>query len=394
MVNLLVISQMGYDLMGSWWFGEFAVGQQLMDDDHTILDRIYEAAAIPENWSGLLHDLSRIAGARGAVMFVANPSTAQWIASPGIYGLIDNWFRDGWSRDNTRGNRLASANTPGFVRDIDIYDNRQQIDEDPQIKHFLRPRGVGWAAAAIIPVPSGDSLIFSFERKFELGPVTDAVMPRLEMIRPHLARAALFAARLGMQQARAMTDSFKLLGLPAATLNRSGRLVAANELFQKLVPGIFADRRERLVLAHASSDRLLLSAITRLNLGVDRARILSLPIPATDGNAAMALHVLPVRRAANDVFSLASSVIVATPVDRAASPSAELLQGLFDLTPAEARVARAISEARTVEEIATQQGVTVGTVRIQLKQIFAKTGTNRQVRLAQLLSGLALRGND
>lgn len=384
---------MGYDLPNCLQLNqtvpfkcEFA-----MVDQNALIDRIYEAAAIPENWSNLLHDLSGVVGARGAVMLVANPATAQWIASPGIYSLIDDWFRDGWSQNNTRGARLASANTPGFVRDIDIYDNRKQIDEDPHIRDFLRPRGVGWAAAAMIPVPSGDSLIFSFEREFDLGPVADAVMPQLELIRPHLARAALFAARLGMQQARAMTESFRFLGLPAATLDRSGRLVAANDLFQRLVPSVFADRRERVVLAHESSDRLFSNAVARLDLGYGKGKILSLPIPETDGNVAMALHVVPVRRAANDVFVSASSVIVATPVDRTASPSAELLQGLFDLTPAEARVARAIAEAKTIEEIAAQQEVTVGTVRSQLKRVFAKTGTSRQVRLAQLLSGLALR---
>lgn len=360
-------------------------------DHETLVDRIYEAAGIPEKWSGLLHDISAgVVGARGAVMLVNNPASSQWIASPGIHQLIDDWFREGWSQNNTRGARLASANTPGFVRDIDIYDDRDQIDEDPHIKNFLRPRGVGWAAAAIIPVPNGDNLIFSFEREFALGPVPDEVMGRLEIIRPHLARAAVFAGRVGFQQARTLTETFKLLGLPAATLNRNGSLVTANDVFQRLIPQIFTDHRERLVLTHEGSDRLFAGALAKSNSADRQRNPLSMPIPAIGNHPAMALHVLPVRREANDVFGCASHIVVATPVDRTASPSAEVLQGLFDLTPAEAMVARAISRAKTIEEIAALQGVTVGTVRTHLKRVFAKTGTSRQIALAHLLAGLAL----
>jgi DNA-binding CsgD family transcriptional regulator len=359
----------------------------------TFIDRIYEAAAVAENWTGVLHDVSQLGGARGAVMLLTNPATAQWIASPGVQKLLEDWFGEGWSLTNTRGARLASANTPGFVRDIDIYDNRLQIDNDPQIRDFLRPRGFGWAVAALIPVPSGDNVIISLERDFALGPIEDRALPKLELIRPHLARAALFSMRLGMQKAKAMADAFKALGLPAATLNQSGRITVANDLFQKLIPRIFIDRRERLVLANDGSDRLLANAIARISTNIREADILSIPMPATEQTDAMVIHVLPVRRAAHDMFSMASSIIIATPVDKAASPSAELLQGLFDLTPAEARVARGIAEAMTVEEIAGRQNVGVETVKSQLKKIFAKTGTTRQVNLARMLSGLALPGD-
>jgi len=43
-----------------------------------------------------------------------------------------------------------------------------------------------------------------------------------------------------------------------------------------------------------------------------------------------------------DIFTQATALLVVTPVDRAAVPTAEVLQGLFDLTPAEARGAGGI----------------------------------------------------
>jgi DNA-binding CsgD family transcriptional regulator len=67
-----------------------------------------------------------------------------------------------------------------------------------------------------------------------------------------------------------------------------------------------------------------------------------------------------------------------------------VLEGLFDLTPAEARVARGITGCRTVEQLATEFGTSPQTVRSQLKSVMAKTGVNRQVELVSLLSGAAL----
>ncbi|WP_462119605.1 helix-turn-helix transcriptional regulator [Methylorubrum extorquens] len=71
------------------------------------------------------------------------------------------------------------------------------------------------------------------------------------------------------------------------------------------------------------------------------------------------------------------------------------MQGLFDLTPAEARVARDIARGLGVPEAAVQAGVTEGTIRSQLKAVFAKTGTSRQAELAALLNGISpLRPSD
>jgi DNA-binding CsgD family transcriptional regulator len=79
--------------------------------------------------------------------------------------------------------------------------------------------------------------------------------------------------------------------------------------------------------------------------------------------------------------------VVITPIDRATVPGAEVLQGLFDLTPAEARIARAIGEAQTIEELAQTLQISRETVRTQLKAVLAKTGVSRQSELVSLLAG-------
>jgi DNA-binding CsgD family transcriptional regulator len=72
------------------------------------------------------------------------------------------------------------------------------------------------------------------------------------------------------------------------------------------------------------------------------------------------------------------------------APSAELVQSLFDLTPAEARVARGLSAGETLEEIASTGGVSRNTIRTQLRGALEKTGCRRQVEVVALLSGIAV----
>jgi DNA-binding CsgD family transcriptional regulator len=49
-------------------------------------------------------------------------------------------------------------------------------------------------------------------------------------------------------------------------------------------------------------------------------------------------------------------------------------------------VASGVAEGLTLDEIAERHGVAVGTVRTQVKSVFAKTGSNRQSQLAALLA--------
>ena len=57
----------------------------------------------------------------------------------------------------------------------------------------------------------------------------------------------------------------------------------------------------------------------------------------------------------------------------------------FGLTPAETRVAAAIAEGSTLNEIAESTKCAIGTVRVHLRRIMAKTGAHSQAQLVGLL---------
>jgi len=65
-----------------------------------------------------------------------------------------------------------------------------------------------------------------------------------------------------------------------------------------------------------------------------------------------------------------------------------IVAGVFGLTPAEARVAVAMAEGQTIDAVAARHSVSVNTIRTQLRSVFEKTGTTRQVELVGLLANL------
>lgn len=83
---------------------------------------------------------------------------------------------------------------------------------------------------------------------------------------------------------------------------------------------------------------------------------------------------------------IASFAVLARP-DNEALPAIDIIGALFDLTPAEARIARGIARGLSPAELARELEVTQETVRSHLKRVFSKTATNRQNELARLVSG-------
>lgn len=76
------------------------------------------------------------------------------------------------------------------------------------------------------------------------------------------------------------------------------------------------------------------------------------------------------------------------PLDGRRIATARQLMDFFGLSPAEARLARAICHGDSVEEYARDQGLRLPTVRTQLSSIFNKTGTERQAMLVRLIAGI------
>src|SRR5258705_2384 len=183
-----------------------------MADDHELIDLIYEAAVIPENWPRILEEISEIAGCYGGTLLsIDAQQEVRHIDTEKFQDVMHMFVRDGWTKQNIRLERLAKIKYPGFVTDCDLI-SVEEMDAHPFYAEFVRRHGGGWAVGTIIPVPSNDLLVFNLERSYAEGPVAKKLSARLDTLRPHLARACLMSTPLRMERARAMVETLKQIG--------------------------------------------------------------------------------------------------------------------------------------------------------------------------------------
>ncbi|MEF2552552.1 hypothetical protein VQ042_14445 [Aurantimonas sp. A2-1-M11] len=355
--------------------------------DTDLVDRIYEAAFVGEFWPDILHDISERVGSCGGALLDLDPNGMRWVGSQEMSDLLADFAALGRPEMDIRTPHGLTSTHPGFITEFDVM-TPAQLDSEPFYTEFLRPRGYGWCAGTGVKVPTGDKLLYTFERRYDDGPFEKAAVDELDALRPHLARAAVLSGRLQMERARAATEMLGVVGLPGAVLSLSHRITSTNGPFEALMPDVIRDGSKRVAFGEPGADALLAKALAQSNARHTR----SIPIAGTEEHPPMIAHLVPIRLAARDIFFSASEVLLITPVSRRDVPSADIIEGLFDLTPAESRVARGIAEGGTVQTLAARSGNSPGTVRSQLKAVFLKTGLSRQAEIVSLLAGLHVPG--
>jgi DNA-binding CsgD family transcriptional regulator len=348
-----------------------------------LIDRVYEAALLPDQWPSALDAVADLVSGFGAVLLVTDTKKiSRWVSSDTMNPIVVDWINGNWPAKTQRTSRMVSKQHAGWINDLDVY-TQEELDVQEDQLNFLRPRGLGRGAGTFIPLPSGETAVFSLERRFELGAYTSEEMARLDSARPHLARAALLAARMQLERARSAVAALGMLGLPAAVVRASGQVVASNPLLDTVSSHVSPTAFGGLALTNQKSNALLLATLGSLETSKGAG---SIALPARDATSAAVLHVVPVRGLARDIFGSSSAILIITPIDATAPPSVGLLQALFDLTPAEARVAARLSAGDTIQTLAEALEVSPQTIRAQLRSIFAKTGIGRQADLINLLA--------
>ncbi len=171
--------------------------------------------------------------------------------------------------------------------------------------------------------------------------------------------------------------------MPAVVLSASGRVMATNSHFERMDAALLPVAHGGLAIADRDANRLFQEAVMRMQ---HETAVGSIPVPAIGGNVAFVVHLLPLRRAAHDIFGGADILTLATPITPSALvPSASLLNALFDLTPTEAWVATDLASGLTLAQSASKRGVTTKSARTYLERIFRKTGTRQQSQLVAML---------
>lgn len=370
-----------------------------MHDD--LIDRIYEAAFVPEKWLGVIEDLSRVSGSAtgGVVIFRSEQAVSgatQVFRLADVAGVLAlERFGDAMGRliaDHPlhpvrrveRWFALRLSGYQGFVQSSDVL-SQEELERDPP-QQALAAVGLEAEACLVTPTSGGEAVLQAFQRRAGDGRFDEDATAALNAYAPHLSRASLLSARLSLERAISTVTALQAISLPAAVMRGSGAVLATNALFDAMQAIFLPAAHGRMAIADASADALFQEAIVQNRHDLS---VRSIPVPANEGRQSLVVHLLPLRRAAHEIFSGADILIAVTAVSASAMvPSPTILTGLFDLTPAEARLAIALASGRSLKAAAADNDVTFSTARTYLDRIFRKTGANRQSQLVALLKSV------
>jgi DNA-binding CsgD family transcriptional regulator len=356
--------------------------------DPELVDRIYESAFVPELWPGVLSELAEIINAPLGSLIIFSREGIRWRASLGANEQrMQRMVNERWLERGQFAARLFGARHAGFFTENDVFTS-DELDIEPLYRDFMRPNGFGWGAGTVLPLPTGEKIFLALNRLYERGPVEPVLVQQLDALRPHLARSIVISARLQLERARSASETLALIGLAVLVLDAKGKVLAANPLVEALTGYVQWRAGDRVSLQDRAADRLLREAVTAIDLeGSPRVR--SFPVRDARAEAMMVAHVIPIRLSARDIFIRCAAALVLTPVTVPQAPPVELIQSLFDLTPAEARVARSLASGKTVDDIATDGGTSANTIRTHVRGVLEKTGCNRQVDIVALLTAIS-----
>lgn len=356
--------------------------------DTELIDRIYECAVVPELWPTVLDELAIRVDARGAQLFAVRDKVLSATTSTSLSEVFKRYVDDGWFAKCDRRICLFSQNQPRFLTEHDFWTD-EQLANNEIYNGFFRPNGLGWSANTGLAMPTKDNVVFTIERDFKRGPVENEKIAILDELRPHLARAGFIAARLNLKTVQGASTALAALGIPALVLDENGAVIEANALMEGLREYIHWRAQDRIALGDRTANSFLWEALPNIGRG-GLQKVSSFAIRGDGDRAAMVVHIIPVKRSANDIFGGSHALMVVTPVTAGKTPSVELLRSLFDLTASEARVARGIAAGESIDDIAAGGDVSRNTVRAQLHQVMEKTGCSRQAEVTALLSSIAI----
>jgi DNA-binding CsgD family transcriptional regulator len=228
--------------------------------------------------------------------------------------------------------------------------------------------------------------------EFELTPAPDFILnPTFEStIAPALpgARKPVLGGSLFNAWCDGLLEAFGLVGSGAILLGAGGHVISTNPAAERMFGSGIALLNGQLVAADRASNTALQEMLVAMRSPRASRAGQRIAIARCDAPPLLA-HAILIDRLTIECGNAAGLLVLADPLARR-EPTAAVLQQVFNLTPAEARLASGLAKGLDLQEISELHGVSVGTLRVQLKAVFSKTQTKRQAQLVVLLARLVL----
>jgi DNA-binding CsgD family transcriptional regulator len=371
----------------------------MLEQFSATIEKLYAAAADAALWQEALCAIENYTGSTGAVLnLVPKTNDAPPLCLAGSFSRDDcaEYARDYMWRCPRIAFSQAHPELP--IQFDSMILSESEMDRDPTYewfgKHGLRYYLGGW-----IGETSTHYAVMSLQRSRRQGHVDVEQVQQFSLVVTHMARALSLAAKLGTLERCESLNGALIDALPQAifVLDEYGRVMFANRSAERILRlGEAVGLVDKKLQCRFSRDQVRLeqaiqSAIapTGLEPRGGWARI-----HCASGQKKFVALVAPIMPGEILFASLEpKALLIITDPTETAFGDERALHDLFGLTPAEARLASALSAGHSIESSAAVLSITQATARSALKSVFRKTGLTRQQDLVRMLTSLSQTGN-
>jgi len=360
-----------------------------------LIGDIYDAALEPESWPRALGAVCGFVGGTQANIFwqdVIGKSAKrfyEWGHDPHYTQLYMNTY--------VKVNPLfpgAFTFAVGQVFTQSELISYAELHETRLYKEWMQPQGFVDFVACHLDKSGGSCIPVTVIRHQRDGLVDEATVARMDLLVPHVRRAALIGNVIDLRTCEAATFADTLDGLAAGIVlvDGGGRITFANANGQAMLEDgtILSGRGGRLAAREAEADQALKDVFAAAERGDDAVGVKGVVVSmVTPGGQRYVAHVLPLtagaRRQAGRTYDAAAAMFVHEAVlETPSMPDA--LAKAYRLTAMELRVLLGIVQVGGGPSVAEELGISETTVRSHLRHVYEKTGTNRQADLVKLVA--------
>ena len=360
-----------------------------------LIESIYASSVEPPRWSRTLGELSDyVSGGRGetvaAIAFAEGPAASTgWI-------LVSTQAEAERAYDLTQARHAllgpARSFSDGGVVETERFTPPAALASTTLAREFLHADGSVHGLTSVLHQSDRLLAVAHVLRRRGGHAWPDGSVERFASVGAHLGRAIDVYARLRRAREHAQVERVLLdhLDIAALVLEADGRILRRNAAADELLL-----KQDGLIRKgdhlHCDQPRLEDGLLRVLNevFATARAGVIEtslLLVPRQSGRRPLMLFVSAVPAADGSARAVAATMLVRD-ADTVRPELESIFARLFDLTPSEVRVAIAIAQGDTPNEVADHLGLSVETVRSHLKRVFFKTATRRQADLVRLVFG-------